>query len=330
MNADGIVWARRAMIAGLAGLCFAAGSVLAQQYPDKPVRLVVPYPPATLPDSFARAFSDELGKQLGQPVVIDNKPGGSLIIGTDAAAKAAPDGYTLLLASVSGLALNVGAFKKLPYDPVKDFKAISLVFSTPLYLLVSATLPIQSVKDFVAYAKAHPGAMSYASVGHGSSLHLMGAAFARSAGIELQHVPYKGSAAAMSDLTTGRVSAIFDGGALLPQVTSGKLRVLAVTGSQRLPSYPDLPTMTESGVPGLDADFWFGIVAPAATPDPVVARLSKAIRDVVASPALASRLGALPNVRTGSSSPDEFSNLIKRDIPRWNGLLKNAGVVPQD
>jgi tripartite-type tricarboxylate transporter receptor subunit TctC len=299
-------------------------------YPDKPIRLVVPYPAATLPDAFARAFGEQLGQKLGQPVVIDNKPGGSLIIGTDTVAKAAPDGYTLLLASASSLAMNVSAFRKLPYDPVKDFSAVSLTFSTPLYMLVNADLPVRSVADFIAYGKAHPGELSFGSIGYGSSMHLVGSAFSRAAGIDMLHVPYKGSSAVLPDLLSGRVSAMFDGGALLPQVDSGKLRALAVTGPERLGSRPELPTLRQAGVQGVDVDFWFGIVAPQGTPKAIVDLLASLTKEVIHQPELRARLKALPDVRLVADTPAEFSALIKTDIPRWGKLLRDAGVAPQD
>ncbi len=319
--------AGRVAVAVALALC--APLAQAQSYPVKPVKFVIPYPPGGLADSFARALGQQLADRLGQPVVPENKPGGSLIIGTDFVAKSPGDGYTLLLASASGLALNVAAFKKLPYDPIKDFSPISLTFYTPLFLITAPDLPVTSVRELIAHAKAKPGTLSFASLGHGSSLHLAGEMFKNLAGIDILHVPYKGTTTAMPDLLSGRVSMIFDGGAFLPQVQAGKARLLAVTGARRLESLPDVPTMAEAGVPGYEVSFWFGIVSAAGTPRPVVDRLSREIAEIVKMPAFKERLAAFPNVQLATNTPDEFAALIKQDIGRWDRILKDAGVAPQ-
>jgi tripartite-type tricarboxylate transporter receptor subunit TctC len=265
---------------------------------------------------------------LKQSVVVDNKPGGSLIIGTDAVAKAPPDGYTLLLGSVSSLAINTGAFKKLPYDPVKDFAPVSLSFRTPLILMVAPAVPANNVKELVAYAKTNPSALSYASLGYGSSLHLSGELFKTLAHIDIAHVPYKGTTSAIPDLLTGRVSMMFDGGALLPQAREGKVKMLAVTSAKRVPALPDVPTMSEAGVPGYAMDFWFGIVAPAGTPAPIVERLSKEIAEIEKQPALRQRLAAFP-VEYETSTPQQMSDILKQDIVTWQKYLRDYKVEPQ-
>jgi tripartite-type tricarboxylate transporter receptor subunit TctC len=313
----------------MAVLALSALFAHAQTYPAKPVKFVIPYPPGGLADTFARTLGEQLATRLGQSVIPENKPGGSLIIGTDAVAKSPGDGYTLLLASSSGLALNVAAFKKLPYDPIKDFAPISLAFYTPLYLMINPELPVHSVRDLIAYAKAKPGSLSFASLGHGSSLHLAGEMFKNLAGIQILHVPYKGTTTALPDLMSGRVSMMFDGGAFLPQVQAGKVRLLAVTSTKRLDSLPDVPTMAEAGVPGYEVVFWFGVVAPAGTPRPVVDRLSKEVNEIVRMPSFKERLSGFGNIQLASNTPDAFSELIRNDIRAWSKVLKDAGVEPQ-
>jgi tripartite-type tricarboxylate transporter receptor subunit TctC len=260
-------------------------------------------------------------------VLVDNRPGGSLIIGTDAVAKAAPDGYTLLLGSVSSLAINTGAFKKLPYDPAKDFSPVSLAFRTPLFLMVAPSVPASNVKELVAYAKANPTALSYASLGHGSSLHLSGELFKTLANIDVAHIPYKGTTTAVPDLLSGRVSMMFDGGALLPQAREGKVKMMAVTSARRVPSLPDIPTMIEAGVPGYVMDFWFGIVAPAGTPQAIVERLSREIAAVEKEPGLRDRLAAFP-VQYETSTPRQMAETLRQDTVTWQKYLRDFKVEP--
>jgi tripartite-type tricarboxylate transporter receptor subunit TctC len=324
--------ARTAARLCLAGLV-AAGSVLAHAqtdpWPNKPVRFVVPYPPGGLADAVARALAEGLSERLKQPVVIDNKPGGSLIIGTDLVAKAAPDGYTILLGSSSSLAINAAAFKKLPYDPSKDFTPVSLSFRTPLMLMVAPSVPANNVKELIAYGKAHPGALSYASLGHGSTLHLSGELFKSLAGLDIVHVPYKGTTAAVPDLMTGRVSMMFDGGALLPQAREGKVKMMAVTSAKRMPGMPDVPAMAEAGVPGYDLDLWFGVVAPAGTPAAIADRLSRAIGEVQQQAAFRTRLGSFAQIRYDTTTPTEMAEVIRTDIAFWAKLLRDYKVEPQ-
>ncbi|HMN81275.1 MAG TPA: tripartite tricarboxylate transporter substrate binding protein [Burkholderiaceae bacterium] len=301
----------------------------AQSWPERPLRFIIPYPPGGLADSFARAMSDHLAQRLGQQVVVDNRPGGSLVIGTEVAARSPADGYTILLASSTSLGLNASAFKKLPYDPVKDFAPISVAFYTPLYLIVSNSVPVNNVRDLIQYAKANPGKLSFASLGHGSSLHLAGEMFRRIAAIDILHVPYKGTTTALPDLLSGQVSMIFDGGAFLPQVQAGKAKLLAVTSTSRLESAPDVPTMAEAGLPGYEVDFWFGIVAPAGTPRPVVDRLAGEIATIVRTRSFTDRLSAYGNMRPFTNTPDRFAALIKEDIRKWDQILKDSGVEPQ-
>jgi tripartite-type tricarboxylate transporter receptor subunit TctC len=298
-------------------------------WPSRPVKLVIPYPPGGLADSFARALADGLGERLKQAVIVDNKPGGSLIIGTDLVAKSPPDGYTILLGSVSSLGINAGAFKKLPYDPIKDFAPVSIAFRTPLFLMVSPSVPANNVKELVSYAKANPGQLSFASLGHGSSLHLSGELFKTLAGIDLVHVPYKGTTTAVPDLMTGRVSMMFDGGALLPQAREGKVKMLAVTSLKRLAAMPDLPTMIDAGVPNYEIDFWFGIVAPAGTPAPIVDRLAQEIAEVEKQPSFRSRLSSFSQIQFETTTPAAMGEVIRKDLAYWGKLLREYKVEPQ-
>jgi tripartite-type tricarboxylate transporter receptor subunit TctC len=309
-------------------LGFAALVAQPQDFPSKSIRFVVPYPPGGVADTFSRALSQQLSERLGQPLVAENKPGASAIIGAEAVAKAPPDGYTLFLGSVSSLAINVGAFKKLPYDPVKDFAPVSLVFYTPLFLIVNNDLQAKSVQELVAYAKANPGIVNFGSVGFGSSIHLAAELFKTMAGIAMVHVPYKGSSQVLPDLISGRVQMLFDGGTFLPHVRAGKVRLLAVTSSRRLSYLPDVPTMAEAGVPGYELVIWFGVVAPAGTPKPVVDRLSREIADVVKQPAFRQRFlesGTEPL----ASTPEAFAELITSDTRKWTRLLRDSGVQPE-
>lgn len=322
---------KRIFLAMLAGLSLAAQATLvqAQAWPSKPVKFVIPYPPGGLADSFARTLAQALADRLGQPFVVENKPGGSLIIGTEAVAKAPGDGYTILLGSVSSLGINVAAFRKLPYDPVKDFVPVSIAFRTPLYLMVAPELPVKSVRDLVAYAKANPGKLSFASLGHGSSLHIAGEQFKNLAGLDIVHVPYKGTTTALPDLMSGRVSLIFDGGAFLPQAKEGKVRMLAVTSAKRLETMPELPTMAEAGVPGYEMDFWFGIVAPAGTPKAIAERLAKEMEEAQRQPAFRQRLAGFANIQYETTTPDAMAEVIRKDIELWKKLLQQYKVEPQ-
>ena len=312
-----------AVVLGASGLM-----AQAQVYPSKPVRFIIPYPPGGIADTLARALGQQLGERLGQQVIPDNKPGGSLIIGAEAAARSPADGYTIFLGSVSSLAINAGAFKKLPYDPVKDFSPISIAFYTPLYLIISPDVPASSLRELIAHARKNPGALSFASLGVGSSLHLAGEMFKSMAGIDIIHVPYKGTTTAAPDLMSGRVNMMFDGGVLLPQAKAGKVRLLAVTSSARVGFLPEVPTMAEAGVPGYDLVIWFGAVAPARTPAPVIDRLSREVAEIVKLPSFKERF-AQSGMELASNTPEAFGELIRNDIGKWTRLLKDAGVQPQ-
>ena len=313
------------------GMCVAGLGVtpaaLAQTYPAKPVRVVVPYPPGGVGDTTMRAIAQHLSESLGQPFVIDNKPGASQMIGADAVAKAAPDGYTLFLGSVTSLAINVSSQKKMPYDPVRDFAPVSMLYFSPMYLVVNPAVPAQSVKELVALAKAQPGKLSFASIGQGGSIHLAGEMFKSMAGVDITHIPYKGSAPALTDIIGGQVSLMFDAGvSALPQVRAGKLRALAITTAKRVDSTPELPTVAEAGgLPNYEATLWFGLVAPAATPRDIVNRLSQELAKILRQPALQARFANL-GVEFSASSPEEFATYIRAETLKWGKVFRDAKV----
>ena len=295
----------------------------AQGYPARPVRIIVPYPPGGLGDIFPRALALGLAEELAQPVIVDNRPGASQIIGAQLAAKATPDGYTLFFASVTNLAINVSAQKNLPYDPLRDFTPVSFCFSTPLYLVTSLAVPATSVKELIALAKSRPGKLTFASGGAGSSTHLGAEMFKSMAGIDLVHIPYKGSAPAMADVMGGHVDIMFEGGGL-NYAKDGKVRALAVTSSKRTVAAPAIPTMSEAGLPGFEATIWFGIVAPAATPRAIVTRLAGEIGKVLNRPSFRARLPAL-DIAPGT--PEAFAQHIRSEIPKWRKVIADAKIV---
>ena len=295
----------------------------ARDFPAKPVRIIVPYPPGGLGDIFPRALGNGLAELYGQPVIIDNRPGASQMIGAQLAAKAAPDGYTLFFGSVTSLAINVSAQKNLPYDPLRDFAPVTFCFSTPLYLVINQALPATSVKELIALSKSKAGGLTFASGGPGSSTHLAAELFRSLTGVNLVHIPYKGSAPAMTDVMAGHVDFMFEGGGI-NYIRDGKVRGLAVTSAKRSVNAPNLQTMQEAGVPGYEAAIWFGIVAPAATSRDIVARLSADIGKVLNQPNFRERLPAL-DIAPGS--PQAFGNYIRTEIPKWRKVIETAKIA---
>jgi tripartite-type tricarboxylate transporter receptor subunit TctC len=297
----------------------------AQGFPSRPIRLIVPYPPGGSADILARAIGQKAGEGLAQPIVIDNRPGAGTIIGTDALAKSAPDGYALMLGTVSSHAINPALNSKLPFDPLKDFTPISLVASIPFAMIVHPSVPAKSVQEFIALAKAKPG-LNYSSAGNGTSNHLAGELLKSMAGIELTHIPYKGSAPALNDLLAGQVSLMFD--LVLtaaPHIKSGAARGLAVTGTQRSTVLPELPTVAESGLRGYEVSAWFGIFAPAGVPQPVVQRLNGEFVKALQQPELKQRLAGL-GADPLTSSPEEFSDYLRSEIDKWGKVVKASGM----
>jgi len=312
----------------LAALALAAAAH-AQVYPAKPLRMIVAYPPGGGTDIVARMLAQKLGESLGQSVVVENRGGASGNIGTELAARAAPDGYTILMGNVAPNAINVSLFKDLPFDPVADFAPVSLVASTPNILVVHPSTPARTVKEVIALAKAKPGTLNFASAGAGSSSHLAGELFRILARADIVHVPYRGAGPAMVDVLSGQVQLYFATmPAAMPHVKAGKLAAVAVTSARRSQALPDLPTIAESGVPGYEASTWYGVLAPARTPSAVVARLHGDIVKILADAALHARLADQGFDPVGSS-PEEFGAYIKTEILKWGKVIRDAGIRPE-
>jgi tripartite-type tricarboxylate transporter receptor subunit TctC len=317
---------RRALL--LLCALLAAGSARADDYPSKSIRLIVPFAAGGAVGAVARVLSTPLSASLGQPVVIDNRGGAGGIIGMDAVAKAAPDGYTLLLAH-SGLTYMPGLYKKLPFDPVKDFAGVITAVSGSYVLAVSAQAPFKSVAELIAYAKANPGKLTYGSAGIGSTLHLAAEFFRRAAGIEILHVPYKGAAQATTDLVGGQVQMMFGPlVAIMPLADAGKLRALAVTSARRSALAPNVPTMIESGIPGFEVTGWYGLAAPAGTPEDVIEKLNSETNKALKSAELIEQF-RLQGYEPLGGTPDEMNAQIKADAVRWTRIIQDAGIQPQ-
>ncbi len=303
-----------------------AGSALAQTWPSKPVRLIVPYPPGGSADILARAIGQKLAEGLGQQVVIDNRPGAGTAIGAEATAKAAADGYTVMLGTVSSHAINPALTPGLKYDPVKDFAPVSLVASIPFALIVHPSLPVHSVKELIALAKSKPGALNFSSAGTGTSNHLAGELFKSMTGTFMVHIPYKGSAPALNDLIAGQVQLMFD--LVLttaPHVKSGAVRALAVTGRERSAALPGVPTVAESGVPGYEVSAWFGIFAPAGTPAAVIGTLNAETVKALRQPDLRDRM-ASQGAEPVTSTPEQFAAYVKEELAKWTRVVKASGM----
>lgn len=301
------------------------GTAAAQNYPNKSLRLVVPWPPAGTVDILARPLSQKLSMDLGQSVVIDNRPGANSILGSDIVAKASPDGYTFLVDNVTGHSANITLYKKLPFNSLKDFAPIALIASVPNLLVVHPSSPVRAIKDLIAVAKSQPGKLAYASFGTGSAAHLAGEMFKGLAGVDLVHVPYKGGAPALADVMGGRVYMMF---ASLPSaighVEGGRLRGVAIIGAKRSQAMPNLPTALESGLQGLDATTWYGAMFPAKTPTQVVFRMNAAITKVIKEPEMTQRLTSLGYELVGST-PGELARHLKDETVRWGRVVKQSG-----
>ncbi len=299
--------------------------VVAQGFPEKPIRIVVPFPPGGGADIVVRAFAPPLAEQLGQQVIVDNRPGGSGIIGMEVGAKAAPDGHTLVLGITGTLAINPTIFPKLPYDSLGSYAPISLAAVGPNVLVVHPSLPPRNIKELVALAKQRPGSISYASSGTGGAPHLAGELLKYMAKIDIVHVPYKGAAPATVDVVGGHVPMMFAGlGAALPHIRTARLRPLGVAGPRRSAQLPEVPAIAEY-LPGFSAETWFGILAPRGTPDRVVRRLNTTIREAGARKSVISPLAA-GGYDVVLSSPEEFADLIRTDVKKWADLIRSAGI----
>jgi tripartite-type tricarboxylate transporter receptor subunit TctC len=305
------------------GLSLSGSSLAQPAYPAKPIRLVSVHAPGGGGDTLSRLMASKLSAALGQPVVVENKPGGSTMIGAEFVAKAPADGYTLLMASVTTLSINPGMFAKMPYDPVRDFAPVSIVASMPFFVTVNPQVEAKNLKELIALAKARPGTLNFGSPGSGSSAHLAGALLASMAGIDFVHVPYKGATAALTDVLAGRVQIFLDS-ISLPHVKAGKLRALAVTSRARSALMPDLPTVAEAGIPGYEATVWYGIVAPAGTPNDIVRRLNEEINKALKQPDAIAAIGALAGDPAGNT-PEEFARIIQADMAIWAEVIKESG-----
>ncbi len=313
------------ILAGCALALAASGAQAADNYPSKPVRIVVPFAPGGATDIMSRLVAERLTAKIGQPVIVENKPGGGTMIASDYVARAEPDGYTLLMAA-SSLGIAPSIYAKVNYDPIKDFAPVSQVASVVHVLEVHPSVPAKTVGELIAYLKANPGKVSYGSVGAGSSTHLEAELFNSMAGVQMAHIPYKGSAPALNDLVAGRIQVMFDAWASSgPFVKDGRLRALAVTTAQPSASVPELATMSASGLPGYSAMPWLGLVAPAGTPKPVIDKLYRAVAEIVKEPAVKTKFSDLGLDIIGSD-PQAFGAFIKQDIATWAKVARDANI----
>jgi tripartite-type tricarboxylate transporter receptor subunit TctC len=297
----------------------------AADYPDKPIRLIVPQAAGSATDTVARILGAELGKEVGQQIVIDNRPGGALTLGLDLTAKSEPDGYTLCMAPIGALAITRHMVAKLPYDIERDFQPIALATRGHLLLAVSPTVPFKSVPELIEHAKKNPGQLMNASSSNGSPGHVGGELFKFLSGTEIVHIPYRGGAAAINDLIAGRVHLMFESlNSIAPHARSGTVRALAVSGVRRSPGFPDLPTVAEAGVPGYAAPTWSGVIAPAGVPRPIIDKLNAAINRAVNSQAFKDRFATIGDEPAGGT-PEEFAAVIRADAAKWADVVKRSG-----
>lgn len=307
----------------LFGAALAAPSLAAAQaFPSKPIKLIVPWPAGGAADFVARAVSDAMRKDLGQTIVVDNRPGATGRIGIDALRSAPPDGYTLVMAISNTHGVAPALYPKLPYDSIRDFTPVGVAASGPLALTVHSSLPVKTLQELVEYAKRNPGKLNFASAGSGSGSHLMGEMLKAMARIDIVHVPFKGTAPAVNDLAAGHVHMIFEGSAVKPYVADGRLRVLATTGTKRWSAYPDTPTTAEAGFPKLLSASWFGIMGPKGMPQPIVDRLSRSLVVALKDPRVKSALQSQGLDVAEASSPADMSTFIASEIERWKSNLK--------
>lgn len=297
----------------------------AADYPDRPLRFVVPQAAGSATDNVARLIAPGLANALGQPVVVDNRPGGALTIGIDAVAKSAPDGYTIGMGPVGALAITRHMVAKLPYDIERDLQPVALITTGYMLLAVSPKTDFHSVRDLIDYAKKHPGELSNASSSNGSPGHVSGELFKYMTGTDIVHIPYKGGASAIADLIAGNVQLMFEStNSIGPHVKAGRVRALAVTGPRRSASLPDVPTMMEAGVPGYEVTAWTGVIAPAHLPRPILDKLNAAVNAAIAEPKVKERLAQMGS-EGGGGSPEDYAELIRRDSAKWAEVIKRSG-----
>jgi tripartite-type tricarboxylate transporter receptor subunit TctC len=305
-----------------------AGPAGAQDFPNKPIKLIVPFPAGGPNDIIARAVGQRMSELLGQPVLIDNRAGAGGLLGTDAVAKAEPDGYTIAITSAGALAISTSLQEKVPYDPLKDFAHITLVAKVPELLVVATSVPVSDMRELVALAKSKPGQLNFASSGPGSMPHLAGELLKLTAQIDIVHVPYRGAAPAVNDLLGQQVQMVFlDLPVLLPQVQAGKLKAIAIGSAERAPALKDVPTTAEVGLPQIQAENWYGMVAPRGTPPAVVAKLHQAVVDAAGTPEVKEKLGSQGAILI-AGKPEEFAAYIKTEIDKWAKVVAAAGIKP--
>ena len=297
----------------------------AASYPTKAIRIVVPFPAAGTTDILARAVGAEMIRAWGQPVTVENRPGAGGNLGSDIVAKAAPDGYTLLVGAVSPQAINVTLYRDMPYDVMRDFEHITLIAAVPNLLEVHPSVPVKTVKELIDYAKANPGKLNYASSGSGTSIHLSAELFKTLAGVDMLHIPYKGSAPAITDLLAGQVQVMFDNlPSSLAHVKAGKLRAIAVTTAKRSPALPEVPTIAEAGLPAYEASSWFGLHAPARTPRDIVNKIYGTVSKALQSKEMAERLSSQGAEAVGNT-PEAFTEFVREEIQKWAKVVKASG-----
>jgi tripartite-type tricarboxylate transporter receptor subunit TctC len=320
--------ASRVLLAVVLALVIALGvasTARAETYPSRPIKIVVPFPPGGATDILGRIVGQKLQETWGQPVVIDNRPGAAGNVGMGQVAKATPDGYTLVMGTAPTHAINRHLYAKLPFDPEKDFAPVTLVAAVPNILVVTPSLPATSVKELIALAKSQPGRLNFGSSGSGATHHLNGELFKIMTGVDMVHVPYKGSAPALADLMGGQIQLMFDNmPSALPQVKAGKLRALAVTSAKRSPAAPDVPTMAEAGVPGFEATAWFALFAPAGTPGDIVTQLNTTIAKHLTAPDMRDRLLTMGG-EFNPMTPEQFAAFIRAESVKWGEVVKKSG-----
>jgi tripartite-type tricarboxylate transporter receptor subunit TctC len=312
-------------IAALGLFPLGAAAQPASAYPNKAIRIIVPFPPGGAVDILGRAIGAKLSEQLGQPVTIDNRPGAGGALGGEAAARSAADGYTLLMGSTTTMSINQYLYAKLPYDPARDFVPVTLVAFVPHMLVVGPSVPVQNLREFIAYAKANPGKLNYASAGNGTPHHIAAEMFKQMTGTDLVHIPYKGTGPAVTDIVGGQVSFMsVEMLAAMPMVSAGKMRALGVATPRRNPGAPDVPTIAEAGLPGFEVTSWYGVVAPAGTPREVTTKLAAEIAKAVASADFRERLAGMGATPVGNT-PEEFGVFMRRESEKWEKAVKASG-----
>jgi tripartite-type tricarboxylate transporter receptor subunit TctC len=317
---------KRGLVLVLLGCAAWVSYASAQTYPLKPIRIVAPFAPGSTIDIIGRIIAPKLAEAMGQPVLVENRPGAGGMIGMDAVAKAAPDGHMLVIGALGPLAMNPALYPKTPFDPVRDFAAVTLLATGPVVIAVHPSVPAKTVKDLVELAKKNPGKLNFGSPGVGTSPHLTGELFKLLTGTNIVHVPYKGNAEALTDLIGGQVGIVFTGvPPVVPLAKAGRVRLIATTGRQRIPGLPNVPTMAEAGLPGAQVLIWYGVVAPSATPKDVIVRLNREITRIMAMPDIREKFSQ-QGIDPETSTPEQFAKLIREEYARWTKVIRTSGI----